>query len=169
MNNINRASASDQHLLCLQTRWLIIIKCFQFYRVLQVGSCQPQSTRLRDFLSTNIQRFSSPLPLARLRTPRNRFLIVGSARIITHRDISQLGLYCTLIHRYTWWQIYHITMPLYYRIIYPFQMYYKIIYPSQIYYTLHNNIFLPDVSKISVSLRAILRADISLPIYLKLM
>ena len=102
-------------------------------------------------------------------TPRNRFLIVGSARIITHRDISQLGQHCTLIHRYTWWQIYHITMPLYYRIIYPFQMYYKIIYPSQIYYTLHNNIFLPDVSKISVSLRAILRADISLPIYLKLM
>ena len=87
----------------------------------------------------------------------------------TQRDISQLGQYCTLILRYTWWQIYHITMPLYYRIIYPFQMYYKIIYPSQIYYTLHNNIFLPDVSKISVSLRAILRADISLPIYLKLM
>ena len=49
MNNINTASASDQHLLCLQTRWLIIIKCFQFYRVLQVGSCQPQSTSAERF------------------------------------------------------------------------------------------------------------------------
>ena len=169
MNNINTASASDQHLLCLQTRWLIIIKCFQFYRVLQVGSCQPQSTRLRDFLSTNIQRFSSPSSRQAPHSTQSLFDCRKCEDYHTQRDISQLGQYCTLILRYTWWQIYHITMPLYYRIIYPFQMYYKIIYPSQIYYTLHNNIFLPDVSKISVSLRAILRADISLPIYLKLM
>ena len=134
MNNINTASASDQHLLCLQTRWLIIIKCFQFYRVLQVGSCQPQSTRLRDFLSTNIQRFSSPLPLARLTLHAIAFWL-SEVRGLSHTERYQSIR--TILHSHT--QIYLVT---------DISHHYAFI--------LQNYISLPDVLQNNISLSDIL-------------